>query len=494
MLVSLVCHVVGAVNFWPDISDSNSAMMGVLKRIAAEMPSIDVNLYEEFFEFSKIWINENLKDCIIPLDEDMTVPTWLEQTTYKKVRKQQLHEESEKKPFCENKDFTVKQHTKHESYSQPKHFRGIYSRVDFFKTKIGPFCFWIGKKFFALKWFVKNLPMTDRARFIYERYCPDWLKISSNDFTSFEATFVLLLMMIELYFYEFCLQLRPEKDEIMKLLRRAKTLRSFIVSKWFIFSLIAKRFSGEMDTSLMNSLMNLLFILFLLFKSGETKAIVDAFPPTVEGDDSVFAHTVDLDESILLRLGANAKILHHDNLSDAQFCKIVFDEVSLAIVADPLESLLNFGYTGLLYLNASIHTHHSLIRAKAMSMLYTYPECPILRNLALYGLRVTQHITWKSVFKTFKNVPMYKKEKLLEAFNARHSLVLTGVISIASRLLVESKFFIPVGVQIDIEKYLDSLMLVQPLTIPHLSLFCDKEKFDHFEQFSVHCKYRDSFV
>lgn len=491
MLVSLGCHVHGAVNFWPDIGDGNSAMLGVMKRIAAEMPPIDPVLYDEFYKFAVEWIVINLQSCIIPLDEDMSVEAWLLQTNYTQERKDQLFRESEKKPFCDKKDFAVKQHVKHEPYIQPKQFRGIYSRVDFFKCKVGPFCFWIGKQFFCLKWFIKTLPMGERARFIFDRYNADWIKIASNDFTSFEATFVVLLMKIELFFYEFCLQNRMEKDEIMGLLRRAKTSRSHIFAKWFIFSLVAKRFSGEMDTSLMNSLMNILFVVFLLLKSGETIRFIEDFPPTVEGDDSVFAHTLPLDPTILIRLGANAKILHHDNLCDAQFCKIVFDE-NMDVISDPLESMLNFGYTGLYYLNASVRTHHSLIRAKSMSMLYTYPACPILRHLALYGLRVTAHITWKDVYKTFKNADSYKKDRLLLAFEHRHELVLNKNISPMSRYMVEVKYLIPVGVQTDIETYLDSLSVIQPLYIPHLEVFCDPIYYKHFDEFSVYTNFSSS--
>jgi len=492
MLVSLGCHVHGAINFWPDVSDSNSALLGVMKRIATRMPAIDPILMKKFTAFSEKFILDNMECCILDPTEDLSVEHWLEQTDYPGVRKEQLLRESEKRPFCISKDFLVKQHVKHESYTTPKHFRGIYSRVDYFKTQLGPIMFAIGKRFFKQKWFIKNIPMEERARFMQERFGATWIKMCSNDFTSFEATFVRVLMKIEAFFVNFCLQNRPEREKIMEYINKTKLGRNKVLCRYFWFILQSKRYSGEMDTSLMNSLMNLLFIVFLLIESGEKMQFIEDVPPVIEGDDSDFAHTVDIDETILVRLGANVKLEHHASLADAQFCKIIFDEDVVEIVTDPVESLLNFGYTNLYYLNASDKTFSFLIRAKSMSMIYTYPTCPILRSLAMYGLRVTHDVHNRDVYKMIDKMDAYKKQIFLTAFNKRHELVVDREINIKSRLLVESKFKVPVAVQFDIERYLDSLTSIQILNIPHLDLICDDARIQHFYNFSVVCPFVNS--
>jgi hypothetical protein len=269
----------------------------------------------------------------------------------------------------------------------------------------------------------------------------------------------------------------------MAYITRAKRGLNKVVFKWFTFALKCKRYSGEMDTSLMNSLMNLLFIVFLLLSSGEKLEFIHQVPPTVEGDDSVFAHTVVLDKTILIRLGANAKLMDHVDLNDASFCKLVFDVDTMDTVTNPLESLLNFGYTGMYYLTASNLTYKALLRAKSMSMIYTYPACPILKSLALYGLRVTSAVKDFKILKTFKNLDTYKRDQMQRVFDQRHSLVLDRVVHIKSRLLVAEKYNIPVAVQYDIEKYLDSLVEVQILHIPHLELFCDRERMEHYFEF-----------
>jgi len=489
MVVSLGCHVVGAVNYWPDIRDPDSLLMGTMKRVATLMPSIDLQLLEEFKSYFITFMNKELKDCIIPLDEDLTIETWLKQTNYTETRKQQLRKAAVVHDVCQEKDFDVKEHTKHEPYLEPKHLRGIYARVDKFKTKIGPCCFYIGKKFFKLKWFIKTITMTARAKFIFERYSAAFIKLCSNDFSQFEATFVVLLMQIELLFYEFCLQLHKDNIELMTAFRKAKTGINRIFSKWFSFFLRAKRYSGEMDTSLMNSLMNLVIILFMLFKSGHTDEFMNEYPPTVEGDDSVFAHLYDLDETILLRLGAKAKLQHHDNLNQASFCKIVFTDKTMSIVTNPLDAMLNFGYTNLYYINASDRTFMKLLRAKSMSLIYTYPQCPILKHLALYGLRMTQHIDDNHLIPLMKNLDTVKKDWFMEVFRHRHNYVLNAPIDDETRLLVEYSFNIQVSVQLDIEKYLDSLKTVQPLRIPHLYSLVDEGRVEQYHRFGITAKY-----
>lgn len=214
--------------------------------------------------------------------------------------------------------------------------------------------------------------------------------------------------------------------------------------------------------------MNLMFITFLLFKSGHSPEFMDTYPPTVDGDDSIFAHLFDLDTSILVRLGANAKFQQHANLNEASFCKMVFNTTSIDIVTNPIDAMLNFGYTDLYYINASDKTFKTLIRAKSMSMLYTYPACPILKQLALYGLRVTQDVLDRDVLKLTKTMDTYKKDIFLEVFSNRHSLVLNKPVHIESRLMVEYSFGIIVQVQFLIEHYLESLVKIQPLIIPCL--------------------------
>jgi len=490
MVVSLGCHVYGAVNFWPDISDPDSLLMGTMKRVATLMPSIDLVLLEEFKIFFIEFMHTELTDCIIPFDEDLSLETWLEQTDYTEQRKEQLRVASYVTDKCIEKDYFVKEHAKHEPYTEPKHLRGIYSRLDKFKTKVGPACYYIGKKFFKLKWFIKTISMKNRAQFIYERYSASWINLCSNDFTSFEATFVVLLMQIELLFYEFCLQYHCDNLELMNDMRRAKTGVNRIFSKWFKFLLRAKRYSGEMDTSLMNSLMNLALVLFMLHKSGHDDLFLKEFPPTIEGDDSIFAHIHPIDETILVKLGAKAKIHHHATLNDASFCKILFADDTMALVTNPIDAMLNFGYTNLYYINASNLTFKMLLRAKSMSMLYTYPGCPILKNLALYGLRVTSEpVVEKHMTRVFKNMDSYKRTIIVDSFNNRHRLVFDQTITMTTRLLIEQMYSITYEMQINIEKYLDSLVHITPLYIPHIFDLVDSSRIEHFYRFGVTAKY-----
>jgi len=82
----------------------------------------------------------------------------------------------------------------------------------------------------------------------------------------------------------------------------------------------------------------------------------------------------------------------------------------------------------------------------------------------------------------------------LNVFHNRHSLVLDKKISMSSRFLVEEKFMVSVAIQIDIENYFDSLTIVQPLDVPHLSVFCDLKRQVHFRDYSRRVKYVDSSI
>lgn len=497
VVVSLGVHVVGALNFWPELRNQDAGIFGVMKRIATRMPPIDNTLFKEFYSFSVDFIRTRMKVCqLSPLD-DLSLDKWLNDVSYRLNRKINLKKIGESKPFCDNSDYFVDGHFKHEPYVEPKFMRGIFSRVDFFKTKMGPYCFLIGKLFFGMIWFIKNVPMAQRADFINNRMFSFVNQLCSNDFSSFEATFVPTLMKIEIFFFSFCLEFRPESKEIIEMIRRTKTGNNRVIFKMFSFSLVGKRYSGEMDTSLSNSLMNLLFIVFLLHKSGHSMSFIDEHPPVVEGDDSGFCHDVSLplNQSILVLLGANAKLLFHPNLADMQFCKIVFSDDTMDIVSDPLQAMLNFGYSGLKYLQSSRKVHDALIRAKSMSMLYTYPGCPVLKHLALYGLRVTQHVHDRMLLRVIDNWDdLYKRDMFLNVFHNRHSLVLDKKISMSSRFLVEEKFMVSVAIQIDIENYFDSLTIVQPLDVPHLSVFCDLKRQVHFRDYSRRVKYVDSSI
>lgn len=488
MAVGLGVEVVGAVSFWPDTSNQDGAVLGVMKRIATLMPDTDEKLFEEFEEFSKNFIVENMKECILPSDTDLSVERWLEGTHYSGYRKAELMEVWRQFVALKSKDFDVMSHVKYESYDEPKHYRGIYSRSDAFKCQFGPVCAAISKKFFHMRWFVKYLGSSDKMARMRELFDNDFVKVFTNDFSSFEATFTKLLMRIEVFFFEHCTQNLPNRDAIMGWVRRTKFGVNRLVFRKFMCWLQSKRYSGEMDTSLSNSLVNLLFMCFLLHKSGHPPEFyLDKFPPQIEGDDSLGAFVFPLDDTILLRLGAKAKIEYFDNFSEASFCGMVFSGETNSIIRDPISAILDFGYVNYKYLGCSSRTKKKLIRAKGLSLLHSYPGCPVLKSLAMYALRVTGDIDDKhAIYKLLRGeTSIYHREKYSALLDQglRSDLVNTEV-EMSSRLLMEQKFHLTVDDQIAIEGYLDGLNVIQQLDFVSIIENCGSERIECYNQFS----------
>lgn len=222
MSVSLGSSYLGAACPLPDIGHSGSGLMGVTKRIACAMPDVDLDLFVEFLNFSIQIIHDEFQHCIISPSDDLSVEAWLETAPYTRKRKVMLQEISEKRSECLNGDYFVKSHIKHEPYTLPKQFRGIYSRSDYFKTKMGPVCALIGSRMFDHPAFIKKIPVADRPQAIIDRFSVPGIKMAANDFTSFESMFRELQMCVELYFFYFCTQYLGNSEELNKMMRRIK--------------------------------------------------------------------------------------------------------------------------------------------------------------------------------------------------------------------------------------------------------------------------------
>jgi hypothetical protein len=486
MAVGLGVEVVGAVNFWPDTRCSDGAVLGVMKRIATKMPEIDEKLFDEFEDFSRCFIVTYMSSCVIPPDQDLSVETWLDGTNYTAGRKKELLQCYYDHVALAKKDFDVNCHIKYESYKEAKHFRGIYSRSDYFKCYFGPICAVIGKMFFNLPWFVKYLSSSEKRDRLVELFDNDFVRIFSNDFTSFEATFGARMMRIEVFFFEFCLCHVPNRDEIMRNIRKTKMGVNRLIFKMFMCWLQSKRYSGEMDTSLCNSLLNLLFVCFMLHKSGHDSSFyVSKFPPQIEGDDCLGAFIHPLDDDILLRLGAKAKIEYFDTFNEASFCGMVFSSESKCIIRDPISAILDFGFVNYQYINASLRLRMKLIRAKALSLIHSYPGCPVLRSLAFYGLRITNSVDDKhavyAVLKGEKSV--YRRHYYETLFSIDKQALLDVTIDMSSRLLMESKFGLSVSDQLALELYLDGLTVMQNLDHPAILANCGYARQNHYYNF-----------
>jgi len=163
--VSLGPHLDGISMPHPD-DDPNTAAAGVCARFGRAPPEPNKDKLERFGRFVADFISKNLTP--LAPDTDVTFETWLEKTKYPRWRKREL--ERARVDILKNKKYyRCKSFIKDEFYPTFKHARGINSRTDEFKCAVGPWFKAIEEVVFKMDYFIKKIPVSKRAAFIYNK-------------------------------------------------------------------------------------------------------------------------------------------------------------------------------------------------------------------------------------------------------------------------------------------------------------------------------------
>jgi hypothetical protein len=422
-------------------------------------------------------------DCVVDTDEGFGLDEWLEGTNYPDYRKQELKREFEDcgDPF-HPRHREVKVHGKDESYSKFAEARGIYSRTDIFKCISGPFFAKISKKFFIKPCFFKKVPNHLRIYHLKERMSTPGIGWDT-DFTSFESTFQKEQFELEYEFYRYCCGNNPKAHEILDTIEH--TLRGINIckNKFFKFRILGRRMSGEMNTSLGNSYFNLLVSVFIAVKSGNTIEEVMA-SIIIEGDDCLCKTPIVPDVNLYEKVGAKVKQNYYDDPSHASFCGMIFDMDAQQIIVDPIEKVLNVAFTNDTYLNSSRTVHNGLLKAKAMSMLYSYPGCPIIGNYCNWIMKNVVDYDARYILKT--GLSEYELEKWNDILK---NPVPFEEPKLATRILMEQKFNISIDTQIRLEKFFDSKLTLEPWSN---SEFLDLCKPEHKLYYDIYGQYNQN--
>jgi hypothetical protein len=284
----------------------------------------------------------------------------------------------------------------------------------------------------------------------------------ATDFAHFESHFEKLIFeTIEFQLYDHMTQFLPSHKDFMALLRRVLCGVNVCKFRRLLVFIIAGRLSGEMNTSLGNGFTNLMLILYACKCSGIVKP-----PGKIEGDDSLFVIPHKIDSTIFEKCGFTIVINYFEKLEHASFCGMIFDRNALQNVTDPYKYLLNFGWLKENYVMSSRKTQMKLLLSRSISLLVTYPACPILTSLAKYGLRCSRR------YKYPKNDgdTRYEKARLRDDYERFYTNKFSrDPIHLDTRFLVNDVFKIDIDTQLQIEKYLDSLDDVQPLEHPSIT-------------------------
>lgn len=430
---------------------------------------------DEFASFVKNWICKNLTP--LPADSDCSVGTWLSNTNYPKWRTEELSSLFIKtNGIVDVQDFKVKSFIKDETYNSYKYPRGIYSRTDAFKIRVGPIFKLIEKELYKLHWFIKHVPVDQRCDVIRSDCYQYGSRIIGTDYTSYEATFIKQMMMAcEMQLYKYMTQYLPDQDWY-NIVQKVLTGCNKCVFKLFTLYVHATRMSGEMCTSLGNGFTNLMVMLFASYKLN-----LRSLKGKVEGDDGIFTFYGDVpDGEWFTQLGLIIKIVEYDELSLGSFCGILCDKDDMINVTNPIDALLDFGWTTGKYAGAKHKKLLQLLRSKAMSMAYQYPGCPILDALSKYGLRVTKGSTF-----TYPTGDPYKAQMFKILFNKYGSAFPIKKIGLNTRLLVERLYGISIETQQNFENYLNNKMDLSPIDFGDLLSLVGKDQVDYYNKYST---------
>jgi hypothetical protein len=344
----------------------------------------------------------------------------------------------------------------------------------------------IEKEVFSNHCFIKKVPIKDRPGYVRELLYSASARYGASDHTSFEAHVKGEMMAnCEFVVYDYMTKYLPEHGEFMDLVRRAIGGEQTCDFQWFSVQCGARRMSGEMCTSLGNGLTNLLSILFLFDKLKREDVRV-----VVEGDDSLFSYTGQCPTAgDFLKLGFTLKLEHHESLSEASFCGMIFDIKDEVNISDPHEALASFGWAGSSYSRFRKGKLLCLLRCKALSYAHQYPGCPIINALARYGLRATRSYDVRGFIEKNRSFSMWEREQYRSAAEDR---IPQRDVPFNTRLLVEKMYGISVEVQIRVENYLDSLNQLQELRGPILDLKFPRSWEVYYERYNYSClEYRE---
>lgn len=382
MQATIGLGVFGIAPPMPDADCAATALQGAQHRFACDMRAPDTAVLMGFSEFVKDYVIANF-DPILP-GEIPSLQEWLKGTNYPEWRCAELmrtfydHYES----VCDD-DYGINSFVKHETYPSFKHARGINSQEDVLKCYVGPAFSAIEKIVYCHPAFIKHVPVRNRPQFIVDRLGHHQGPWFESDYTSFEGSFSLpFLYHCEMHLYRHMLHHYPH---IYHHVSRSMLREHHCRFKWFTISVMARRMSGEMCTSLGNGFSNLMLAMFCAKLSGVDIDII------VEGDDGLFCTNGPIDLTPAHKLGFELKLECHSSILSTSFCGLQLSR-HLTSMTDPRKVLLNFGWSHSQRCTGGRRVKLGLLRAKALSLLYEHPRCPILSSLAARALLLTSGV------------------------------------------------------------------------------------------------------
>lgn len=464
--VSLGPHLDGFACPRADPSDSRSNRDGLKYRMGRKPPVCSEVHKEGLYLFVERWLKKNLTP--IPANTCVYSPEYIESINQSFLRKSELfkcHLDREGVPLlaAENPSRLSRLSVtechcfpKAESYPDYKYPRTISARVDESKVAFGRFFKLIEGELYEGKIipsnrryeFIKHVPVPERPDYIEEKVGNSGpnVKYAATDYTSYEAHFTPEVMnRVEFQLYHYMCQYLEGFETFKQLLDVVIAGTNHLIYREFEAIIEGTRMSGETNTSLGNGFFNLMAFSYACKVSGARK-----LRGVIEGDDGLFSFEGNPpDADLFSDMGLIIKLDYHPDLHSASFCGIIYDPEDGANITEPLSVLVDTPFTSSQYASATDENLMKLLKAKAYSMAYQYPRCPILSVYAEYLLKMTADVSDDEVAKLLEGngMSMWDKTTLAKAIGKAASTE----IGENSRQLMEDKFHVTREAQIYIE-------------------------------------------
>lgn len=265
---------------------------------------------------------------------------------------------------------------------------------------------------------------------------------------------------LEFVMYKYMARFLPDGRAFLSLCDQVIAGRNTCKFKYLTVKIDATRMSGEMNTSLGNGFSNLMLMLFACHKVGSSD--VRGF---IEGDDGLFTMRGSVPTTeFFARLGFTIKLVEHQRISTASFCGMVFHEEDQINLTNPLKVLSKLAWCSPAYTRAKDSKLLMLLKAKALSNAYQYPQCPIVAASVRWVLRCTKRIDLRAYFAA-RNIQDYEKAELRRALAHWGELeqLINAPVPISTRLLVEELYGINYTTQLMVEQWLDRQDVLRPI-------------------------------
>lgn len=433
----------------PDMG-KDAVVWGLLNRISVAIPPVPAAVYDALLLF----VIQRVLRLIPRYDEVHDFDSWLAGSNYTSEQKEfyrQLHDK-QPYPIRELGKSVCNSFVKDEKYLEWKAPRIINGRHKAVITEYSWMVLMLESVIYNLPEFVKHIPVTERARHVDESF-PAGGHVFSSDFTSFECSITNSMLMLErlvaLHVFDGSPYVRSVYEYWTIMTRRNKMcFRCGIVA-----TKCGCRMSGDRTTSVGTCIIMLCIFKYLFESQGISYKLI------IEGDDVVGWCSARPDIGPLTDLGFIIKMEYLNEVSEASFCGLVYDD-KLHIVPNAIKVMLNGGWAKGKYAGANRKTLMSLHKAYALSVLAMYRGCPVVQHYAKWILKFTKMTRHNVVARELENIIRYKlmmsSTQIAKFVSTAHRDWPIVHPTPAGRAIMERLHNVPIDLQMMLEEYFNS--------------------------------------